>query len=317
MSLLKEFLFNPPERKIPLDKPPLETLPQWGHWLETPEMMVAMIPPGHLEVNIRSPLNLVVTSFGETQGIAAFNSDRLQPYHALPGGFDIVPNGTTYSSVEDAACFLAFAYSQSFLQRIVNVEAEGQTIELQPGQIAKTHWGLSTAIAIQQFFYNGQIGGAFYLESVATAVLAQIVYRRSNLSERLKRPPEFLEPSLLKVALEYMRAHLTQELSLNQIAATVGFSPYHFARGFKVTTGLSPYQYVLRCRLELAQQLLRNSQLSLAYVAAEAGFGNQSHMTSVFKRMLNITPKRYQQEVMIENKLVPVGGSQQSIVNSQ
>lgn len=300
MSLLKEFLFNPPERKIPLNQPPLETLPQWGHWLETPEMMVAMIPPGHLEVNIRSPLNLVVTSFGETQGIAAFNSDHLLPYQALPGGFDIVPNGTTYSSVEDAACFLVFGYSQSFLERIVNVEAEGQTIELQPGQIPKTHWGLSAAIAIQQFFDDGQIGGAFYLESVATAVLAQIVYRRSNLSRRFKRPPEFLDPSLLKVALEYMRAHLTQELSLNQIAATVGFSPYHFARAFKVTTGFSPYQYVMRCRLELAQQLLRNPQLSLAYVAAEVGFGNQSHMTSVFKRMLNITPKRYQQEVMIE-----------------
>ncbi|BAY28919.1 putative transcriptional regulator [Nostoc carneum NIES-2107] len=297
MSLLKEFLFNPPERKIPLDQPPLETLPQWGHWLETSEMMVAIIPPGHLEVNIRSPLNLVVTSFGETRGIAAFNSDHLQPYQALPGGFDIVPNGTTYSSVEDAACFVVFGYSQSFLERIVQVEAEGQTIELQPGQISRTHWGLSAAIAIQEFFDNGQIGGAFYLESVATAVLAQIIYRRSNLSGCFKRSPEFLEPSLLKVVLEYIRAHLSQEINLNQIAATIGFSPYHFARAFKVTTGLSPYQYVLRCRLEFAQQLLHNPQLSLAYVAAEAGFGNQSHMTSVFQRMLHITPKRYQQEI--------------------
>ncbi|UYD31664.1 helix-turn-helix transcriptional regulator [Tolypothrix sp. PCC 7601] len=297
MNLLKEFLFNPPERKIPLDQPPLETLPQWGHWLETPEMMVAIIPPGHLEVNIRSPLNLVVTSFGETQGIAAFNSDRLQPYQALPGGFDIVPNGTTYSSVEDAACFVVFGYSQSFLERIVQVEAEGQTIELQPGQIPKTHWGLSVAIAIQEFFDNGQTGGAFYLESVATAVLAQIIYRRSNFSGRFKRPPEFLEPNSFKVVLEYIRAHLSQELSLNQIAATIGFSPYHFARAFQVTTGLSPYQYILRCRLEFAEQLLRTQKLPLAQVAVAAGFGNQSHMTSVFKRMLHTTPKRYQQDI--------------------
>ncbi|MBD2211266.1 helix-turn-helix transcriptional regulator [Nostoc linckia FACHB-104] len=97
--------------------------------------------------------------------------------------------------------------------------------------------------------------------------------------------------------MEYIRAHLSQEINLNQIAATIGFSPYHFARAFKVTTGLSPYQYVLRCRLEFAQQLLHNTQLSLAYVAAEAGFGNQSHMISVFRRILHITPKRYQQEI--------------------
>lgn len=299
MNLLREFLFNPPECKIPLDQPPLEVLPEWGHWLETPEMMVAIIPSGRLEVNIRSPLNLVMTSFGVSSGIAAFNADRLQPYQALPGGFDIVPQGSTYSSVEDASCFVVFGYSPSFLTRIVAVEAEGQTIELQPGQISKTHWGLNVAIAIQEFFHNGQIGGVFYLESLATAVLGQIIYRRSNLSRQLKRPPEFLDPNLLKSSLEYIKAHVSQELSLNDIAATVGFSRYHFARAFKTTTGLSPYQYVIKCRLELAQQLLQNQNKSLVEVAGEAGFGNQSHMTSVFRRVLNTTPKRYRQEIGI------------------
>ncbi len=55
----------------------------------------------------------MVTSFGETRGITAFNGDRLQPYQALAGGFDIVPQGSTYSSVEDASCFVVFGYSQS------------------------------------------------------------------------------------------------------------------------------------------------------------------------------------------------------------
>jgi AraC family transcriptional regulator len=297
MNLRQEFLFHPPEDKIPLVQPPLKVQSQWGRWIETPEMMVAIIPPGKLEVNIRSPLNLVVTSFGVSSGMAAFNADRLQPYQAVPGGFDIVPQGSTYSSIEDASCSVVFGYSPSFLSRIVTVEAEGQIIELQPGQISKTHWGLNVAIAMQEFFDNGQVGGVFYLESVATAVLGQIIYRRSNLSGQIKRPPEFLEPNLLKSALEYIRAHLSQELSLNHIAATVGFSPYHFARAFKATTRLSPYQYVLRCRLELAQQLLQNPRKSLAEVAGEAGFGNQSHMTSVFRRLLNTTPQRYRQEI--------------------
>ncbi|MBD2001852.1 MULTISPECIES: helix-turn-helix domain-containing protein [Cyanophyceae] len=292
MNLLQEFLFNPSDRTIPLDQPPVETLPQWGHWLETPEMMVAIIPPGHLEVNLRSPLHLVVTSFGVTRGVAAFDSDRLRPYEALPGGFDIVPQGSTYRSVEDASCFVVFGYSQAFLSRTAAGE---QRVELLPGQIPKTHWGLSTAIAIQEFFNDGQVGGAFYLESVATAVLGQIIYRRSNLSG-FKRPPEFLEPKLLKTSLEYIQAHLSQELNLSNIAATVGFSAYHFARAFKATTGLSPYQYVLRCRLKYAQKLLHDQTRRLAEVAVEAGFGNQSHMTTVFRRMLQTTPRRYQQE---------------------
>ncbi len=126
----------------------MESLPQWGHWIETPEYMVAIVPPGHLEVNLRSPLNLVVTSFGLTQGVAAFDSDRLRPYQATPGGFDIVPQGSTYRSVEDASCFVVFGYSQAFMSRSV---AEGETVELLPGQISKTHWGLNAAIAIQDF----------------------------------------------------------------------------------------------------------------------------------------------------------------------
>jgi AraC family transcriptional regulator len=296
MSLLQEFLFNPPDRKIPLDQPPLESLPQWGHWIETPEYMVAIVPPGHLEVNLRSPLNLVVTSFGLTQGIAAFDSDRLRPYQATPGGFDIVPQGSTYRSVEDASCFVVFGYSQAFLSRSA---AEGETVELLPGQISKTHWGLSAAIAIQEFFDHGQVGGAFYLESVVTAVLGQIIYRRSTLSEKFKRPPEFLEPKLLKDALDYIRSNVSRPLNLSDIATVIGFSPYHFARAFKVTTGISPYQYVLQCRMELAQLLLQDRERSLAEVAVEAGFGNQSHMTIVFRRVLQMTPGQYRKLKMV------------------
>ncbi|MBD3884539.1 helix-turn-helix transcriptional regulator [Phormidium tenue FACHB-886] len=204
-----------------------------------------------------------------------------------------MPQGSTYRSVEDASCFVVFGYSQAFLARSM---ANGETVELLPGQISKTHWGLSAAIAMQEFFHNGQVGGAFYLESVVTAILGQIVYRRSTLSQSFKRPPEFLEPKLLKNALDYIRANVSQPLSLGDVATAIGFSPYHFARAFKATTGISPYQYVLQCRVKLTQQLLQNRKRSLAEVAVEAGFGNQSHMTAVFRRVLQTTPKQYREE---------------------
>ncbi len=135
-----------------------------------------------------------------------------------------------------------------------------------------------------------------YLESVVTAVLGQIVYRRSTLSQRFKRPPEFLEPQSLKNALDYIRANVSQSLNLGNLATVIGFSSYHFARAFKTTTGISPYQYVLQCRVELAQQLLQDKARSLAEVAIEAGFGNQSHMTTVFRRVLQTTPKQYRED---------------------
>lgn len=231
-----------------------------------------------------------MTSLGTAQGVAAFDSDRLRPYEASLGGFDIVPQHSTYRSVEEASRFVVFGYSQEFLLR-----THHQDVELLPGQIAKTHWGMSAAIAIQEFFNHGQIGGAFYLESVATAVLGQMIYQRSTLSRQFRRPPEFLEPKLLRTSLDYIQAHLSTDLSLNHVAQIVGYSTYHFARAFKATTGVTPYQYVLNCRIEQAQQLLRNSSRSLSDIAIAAGFNNQSHMATTFRRVLNTTPKQYQQ----------------------
>jgi len=94
----------------------------------------------------------------------------------------------------------------------------------------------------------------------------------------------------------YIQSHLQSELRLYQIAHQLGLSPYYLAHAFKATTGLPPHQYVLHCRLQRAQQLLRETQISIAAIAYEVGFGNQSHMTTVFRRILKMTPGMYRQQ---------------------
>src|SRR5207249_3454628 len=91
---------------------------------------------------------------------------------------------------------------------------------------------------------------------------------------------------------DYIRAHLSEDLSLDALAQQAGFSPYHFARVFRRTMGESPHHYVLRQRLEKAQRLL-NEPVPLAHVALESGFANQSHFTRTFKRHLGLTPGAY------------------------
>jgi len=87
-----------------------------------------------------------------------------------------------------------------------------------------------------------------------------------------------------------------ENLSLEMLAQQVGFSPYHFARLFRQTTGESPHQFVLRQRLVEATRLLKETDLPLAHVASEVGIPNQSHFTQAFKRRLGITPLVYRQE---------------------
>jgi AraC family transcriptional regulator len=76
------------------------------------------------------------------------------------------------------------------------------------------------------------------------------------------------------------------------MAAVAGRSPYHFARQFKGATGLPPHQYVIARRVERARQLLEGGDLSLADVAAHAGFSDQSQFCHHFKRLVGVTPRQ-------------------------
>src|SRR5207302_9440557 len=83
-------------------------------------------------------------------------------------------------------------------------------------------------------------------------------------------------------------------LTLEQMAAAARLSVYHFARQFKAATGLPPHQYVLARRVERAKHLLQTSaDLSLAEVAAHAGFSDQSRLCQHFKRLVGVTPGQF------------------------
>jgi AraC-like DNA-binding protein len=94
-------------------------------------------------------------------------------------------------------------------------------------------------------------------------------------------------------AFEYVEEHLASP-SLEQMAAVARLSPYHFARQFKIATGVSPHQYVIARRVERARELLLGgTDLSLAEVAAQAGFSDQSQFSHHFKRLVGITPGQF------------------------
>ena len=67
----------------------------------------------------------------------------------------------------------------------------------------------------------------------------------------------------------------------------------HFAAQFRVATGSRPHDFILRRRIERAQELLRDPSLALADIALCVGFQNQAHFTTVFKRFTGATPHRW------------------------
>lgn len=105
--------------------------------------------------------------------------------------------------------------------------------------------------------------------------------------------PDGLPASKLRKVLDYVDNHLNQELSLETMASDVGLTTYYFARLFKQSTGKSFHQYVIYQRVENAKQLLQQSELAIAQIAAECGFANPSHLAFHFKRIVGVTPKKF------------------------
>ena len=138
--------------------------------------------------------------------------------------------------------------------------------------------------------------GKLYAQSAAQMLAVHLLRHYASPQIQIKEPCQCLTQRQLKQVTDFVLADLRQDLSLQAMAAQVGFSPYHFARLFRQTTGESPHQFVLRQRMERAQALLRVTNAPLARVALESGFAGQSHLTRTFKRLLGITPKAYRQK---------------------
>ncbi len=104
-----------------------------------------------------------------------------------------------------------------------------------------------------------------------------------------------LAPAALRRVREFVEANLDRPLAVGDLAAVAGLSTYHFARGFKQSTGESPHGFVLRRRIEHAKTLLAARHASLADVALACGFSSQSHFTARFRELTGVTPGRYAQ----------------------
>ncbi|HEX2554300.1 MAG TPA: AraC family transcriptional regulator [Microvirga sp.] len=102
-----------------------------------------------------------------------------------------------------------------------------------------------------------------------------------------------LAPWQLRRATAYLLDNLAADIDLERLAATVELSKSHFARGFRESTGSPPHRWLLTARIDRAKSLLLASRLSLAEVALEVGFADQSHFTRTFTKFVGVSPRAW------------------------
>jgi AraC family transcriptional regulator len=131
-----------------------------------------------------------------------------------------------------------------------------------------------------------------YLESVAM-VLARHVLTTYTSSPWPTRESGGLPRYKLRHAVQFIRENIHKDISFHDIAAHLKMSAFHFARMFRHATGDSPHQYIVRCRVNRAKELLAETKLPITDVAFEVGYKTQSHFTTCFGRLVGVTPAAF------------------------
>jgi AraC family transcriptional regulator len=180
-----------------------------------------------------------------------------------------------------------------FMQQAIAESTKGQPIEVMPRLKTNDPLIRSLGIALISELRFNKEGSRLYAETVAALLSIHLLQHYTVWKQAVKHYAEGLSQGKLHQTLDYIHSYLDQNLSLNELAALVYISPYHFARLFKQSTGMAPHQYVTKCRIKKAKRLLAQQELSILEITHQVGFQSQSYFTTLFRRSLGVTPTSY------------------------
>jgi AraC family transcriptional regulator len=148
------------------------------------------------------------------------------------------------------------------------------------------HLGMTVLTAIQR----SKGAPKLFLDYVGQVILAHAAYAYGGIRASPSPTRGHLAPWQARRAKEFLVANLHGDLSLASIAAECNLSVSHFAHAFRRTFGRPPHRWLLDRRVDAVKNLLLTSRLTLAEVASQCGYADQSALSRSFKRVLGESP---------------------------
>ena len=182
--------------------------------------------------------------------------------------------------------FLLIGLEPKLVKRTAYESANRDLVEI--GQIAPKAdpFILQIDLALKTVLSNPRLDSSLYAETMANALSVHLVQYYSTRKFALPEYLDGLPKYKLRQVVEHIHECLEHNLTIAELAQLLQMSPHQRSE-------ITPYQYILQCRIERSKVLLRNKKLTIAEIAQTAGFANQSHLNYHFKRLVKITPKQF------------------------
>jgi AraC family transcriptional regulator len=135
-----------------------------------------------------------------------------------------------------------------------------------------------------------------FVQGLAQMIAIHLARDYGETNEESRGTSPSLPGYKLRQLTDWMAGHISEDFSLDELAARIGLSKFHFQRLFKSAMGVSPSRYQINLRMNEARQLLRETKMSVVDVALEVGYTNPSHFAQLFRREVGLSPSDYRRQ---------------------
>lgn len=254
-------------------------------------VMIASVPQTQLILQLSGTLDLSLCT----------DDGRSRQYRTLPGTLYLTAANRpdyelTWLNVSaEPVRVLEIYLDDEFLAQTAAADAglDAARLELHDGTDLDNPLLRQLGHALARELTRPESQNELYADTAARMLAMQLARGHSTVQPREKTRLSVLPARTLRRLADHVRARLAGPITLDELAAVAGLSPYHFARVFRRSVGQSPNAYVIAQRLAHAAHLLRQRSLSIPQVAERVGYQDVRHFARLFRRQVGCSPADY------------------------
>lgn len=140
--------------------------------------------------------------------------------------------------------------------------------------------------------------GTWYIDHIIALISNHVIRNYSNYNSlQSERSPDSFREVDFRTVDSYVDDHISEPIQIEQLADLVNMSKFYFLKEFKQFTAVTPYQYIIRKKINYSKRLLSETSDSITSIALELGFNDTSHFSRTFKQHEQLTPKQFRAQV--------------------
>lgn len=242
---------------------------------------------------------LVMHLNGQPNQLEVHDGRQWAKHVSKPGSIQFSPMNTQKSMRwSESTNNIAISIHRTLLNSIAQEHFHGEPANVAIGALTALHDPFLTqcGFVLAQLLQYNDLSDRLYAESLSISMAHHLMRFYADRQSNLHTLPSVDSQELRRV-VDYLHTCWSTPISLFELADHAGMSVAHLSRLFRQKFGVSPHQYLIRLRCQNACKMLQNSTLTIAEVAQNIGFFDQSHFTRHFKRLYRVTPQDWRTKV--------------------